>query len=879
MEKEDWENIKKHYSFLVDLNEYAREDYLKKITKKDASLAIKLREMLKADHDDSTFMSKPAMTKLKEVEEPDFFLGKEIDRYKLMFLIGIGGMGNVYLAERTDLEAHQQVVVKIMNTGYLSSIHRKRFERERKILSRLNHPHITRIYDGGITDQGLPYIVMEFIEGKPLMEYIADNDLSIDERLELFIDICSAVSYAHQNFIMHRDLKPANILVTHHGIVKVIDFGIAKILQDDDEDMEQLTSTGILPMTPAYASPEQLANKPLTIASDVYSLGVVFYELLTENKPFSISKNTNLSTIEKMITVNDPLKPSISVSPEISRFSNLANWKKKIQGDLDNIILKAIKKEPAQRYLSVEHLIDDINRYKNNYPVLARPDSVGYRVKKYVRRHRVSVASGIALFLVLILGVAATLWQAQIAKTERDLAQYEASKARQITNFLIDLFENNDPDRLLGDTLTADRMLKMGSENIDKLIDQPELYGEMLKVIGQLYHKQRIFDQSKLHLENSLKVFQEHFGDDYFVAAQVKVELAETLRYLDDKETALKFVQEAETIIEKHFGKNSLEYIKALSITGQIYTDLAQYDTALEYLNQALEVYNKIENPTDKEYNQLAIINNDIARIYHLNNDYPNAIIHYKKALKINKSIQGEISQNVAALYYNIGVALRSSNPDSAEIYALNSLNIVKQVFGDKPNDRLRSSLRLLADISRDKGEFEQAYDYANEAYQVAKEVFGINNVRTAFAMYSLAQALYANNNYKDATYKFLEATIIFEETLGKDHPTVGLVYSENASYFYRMKNLDQCILFQKRTVAFYKNNFPDDISAIAKAKQSMAMYFEEYNQIADAEQMLLKSHAILKDTFGNEDENTIIAFDKLTQFYAKNSKLSKSEM
>lgn len=260
MEKSAWENIKKHYNFLSDLSESGRENYLSKIEEKDLKLAEQLRNMLKVD-DEETFLNQPALSKIKELEEPDFFIGKEIDRYKLMYLIGVGGMGNVYLAERTDLEAHQQVVVKIMNTGYLSKSLRRRFDLERRILSRLNHPHITRIYDGGITEQGLPYIVMEYIDGKPLMEYIVDNKLSLSQRLELFIDVASAVSYAHQNFIMHRDLKPANILVTHHGIVKVIDFGIAKIMEGEEPDEEnQITQTGIIPLTPAYASPEQLSN-------------------------------------------------------------------------------------------------------------------------------------------------------------------------------------------------------------------------------------------------------------------------------------------------------------------------------------------------------------------------------------------------------------------------------------------------------------------------------------------------------------------------------------------------------------------------------------------------------------------------------------------
>lgn len=871
MEKQDWEEIKKHYNFLLELNPEAQEDYLKKLENKNSTLAEKLKEMLKSDHEDETFLSKPALSKLKEIEEPDYFIGKEIDRYKLMFLIGIGGMGNVYLAERTDLEAHQQVVIKIMNTGFLSTLLRKRFDRERKILSRLNHPHITRIYDGGITEQGLPYIAMEFIEGKPLMEYVVDNQCNIDERLELFMDICSAVSYAHQNFIMHRDLKPANILVTNHGIVKVIDFGIAKILEDEDSTQEELTRTGILPMTPAYASPEQIANKPLTIASDVYSLGVVLYELLTENKPYPVAKNTDFSTIERMVSSNDPLKPSSSVSPEISRFSNLANWKKKIQGDLDNIILKALKKDPSERYLSVEHLIEDLKRFKNNYPVLARADSITYRAKKYVRRHRIGVASAFALLMVLILGLASTLWQASIAKSERDIAQLEAQKARQVTDFLIEIFEYASPDRAVGEVVTAEIMLQNASENLINLTEQPELYGEMLRVIGHLYYKLRMFDLSYNHLNRSLEVLQLALGNNHIETAKTKLELAETLRYLDRPAEANVLAKSAEPVFGKHFGKTSFEYATALNKIGSIYSDKGDYENAKIFLEKAVLIFDNIPNPTNEKLSVIASNYNDLGLVYYFNYEINPALQNYRKALKISTSAFGENHQDVSVYYHNIAsLYLYISEIDSAEFNAKKSHNVINKVFGDNPNDRIKSSLRLLSAIEYQKGNFKESEQLDRKALDIAIQVFGREHSQTALEIMSLGVTLITNGNFQEGEKLIIEATEILEKTRGKDHPHLISAYISKARAYSIMNQWEKAADFAKKALLLHESNFNDEKTELAELQFMLANILLNTEKKENAEPYFKESFLITKNEKGINDVKTQEKLMGLISFYEK---------
>lgn len=857
MEKEEWEKIKQHYNFLVDLNDSAQEEYLLKVEKKNPELAERLRNMLKADQEEETFLEKPALTKLKEIEEPDYFIGKEVDRYLLKYLIGIGGMGNVYLAERTDLEAHQQVVVKIMNTGYLSKSLRQRFDLERRILSRLNHPHITRIYDGGITEQGLPYIVMEYIDGKPLMEYIKDEKLSIDERLDLFIDIAEAVSYAHQNFIMHRDLKPANILVNRHGIVKVIDFGIAKIMENEEDD--QITQTGMIPLTPAYASPEQLSKKPLTIATDIYSLGVVLYEMLTQNKPFPVSQNSDYSTIEKWVTQRDALKPSSSISPELEAVVNKKTWKNKLTGDLDNIILKTLKKNPEERYISVGHLVDDIHRHRNNYPVIARPDKLGYRINRYIKRHKVGVAASFILFLVLVGGISSTLWQAEKVRKERDVAQYEAKKSRQITDFVVELFETSDPDLKISDTITAETMLRKGAENLNKLKDQPELYSEMLRVIGRLYRLQRMFHPSKEFLEKSLEIAQEIYGDQHLETAITKVELASTLHYLNENEVAVQYLLDAKPVFQENFGKNSMEYARILYHLGQFETNKGNYAIALDYLLESETSLMRLETQTKQKLEQLLNVYNRIARVRFLTKDYLAAVEYYRKSLQIGYRVEGEISQNVSINYYNLSNAyLQLEEIDSAEVYIQKSLEISKKLFGADAEENFHTVASLYAAIKLEKGEIDVAADYARQAIDASISVFGPENFNTGISMYTYGDILLAQEKYEEGEKYINSATLIFENILGDSHPSYTVIYSENGQNYAKMGKWTKAVEFMRKTIASHQQFSPEATLESADYKIKLAEYLRQSDPgNKEIEMLLQECFEVYKKEKGAQDETT----------------------
>ena len=358
------------------------------------------------------------------------WVGRRIGAYKIIELIGVGGMGEVYRAFRADDQYRKEVALKVVRVGQDSSVIIARFRNERQILASLEHPNIARLLDGGTTDGGAPYLVMELIEGQPIAQYCDAHKLSVSERLALFAEVCAAIQYAHQRLIVHRDIKPSNILVTRERAPKLLDFGIAKVLGSDLLSQSTETLTAFRALTPAYASPEQIRGEPVTTASDVYSLGVVLYELLSGRSPYAHTTGAPQELLRQIEEI-EPEKPSALVarrspaasddsllSPEqlcTARNSSPLKLKKRLKGDLDNIVLMALRKEPSRRYSSVEQFAEDIRRHLENLPVAAGKDTAGYRVSKFTRRHKAGVTAALAIAVTLILGFAVALYEARIA--------------------------------------------------------------------------------------------------------------------------------------------------------------------------------------------------------------------------------------------------------------------------------------------------------------------------------------------------------------------------------------------------------------------------------------------------------------------------------
>jgi serine/threonine protein kinase len=360
--------------------------------------------------------------------------GRTIGPYRILQQIGHGGMGDVFSAVRADGHYEKKVAVKLVRAGDVSAGVLERFRAERQILAGLEHPNIARLLDGATTDNGIPYLVMELVDGLPIDAFCRAHKLSVDERLRLFIDVCSAVQFAHQRLVIHRDIKPGNILVTPEGIPKLLDFGIAKML----DPMGNVEATQLRPYTPEYASPEQIRGEPVLTATDAYSLGVVLYELLTGRSPYRIETRTP-GKLAEAITNQEPERPSVAVlrgSPSMPE-TMLPQIQRQLRGDLDFILLKALRKEPEARYSSAEHLADDIRRYLDGLPVAARKGTWTYRTGKFVRRHRVAVAAATLAFITLVTSIIVTAREARIAETNRRRAEARFNDVRKLANSLI----------------------------------------------------------------------------------------------------------------------------------------------------------------------------------------------------------------------------------------------------------------------------------------------------------------------------------------------------------------------------------------------------------------------------------------------------------
>ncbi len=491
MNPENWQKIKAIFNEAVELESADGEAFLRSQNGAGDEILAEVRRLLAAEKYHNFEKPVANLTHLWHDESAEDYIGREIGNYKIKREIGRGGMGIVFEAVRETDEFSQTAALKILKRGMDSGVMLRRFRHEKQILASLEHPNIARLLDGGIAADGTPFFAMEFVKGDPLDEFCDRKNLSITERLRLFLQICAAVSFAHSRLVVHRDLKPNNIFVTADGTVKLLDFGIAKIISPDDDPQNQtVTSFGM--MTPAYASPEQIRGEIVSTASDVYSLGLILYELLTGVSAYKLPGN-RADEIAKIICEVEPPRPSSVLSSRFkvqsskSRIETLPNEneqtnnsekttnpKSKIQnpkslkGDLDTIILKALRKEPARRYASVEQFAGDVSRHLAGLPVIARPDTLSYRFEKFVSRNRVSVLAGVLIFLSLIGGIAATGWQAHRAEQQRILAEKRFDQVRQLANNVIFKYHDEIKD-LQGATRVREILVQDALKYLDNL--------------------------------------------------------------------------------------------------------------------------------------------------------------------------------------------------------------------------------------------------------------------------------------------------------------------------------------------------------------------------------------------------------------------------
>ncbi|MDQ2855595.1 MAG: protein kinase, partial [Acidobacteriota bacterium] len=503
------QQFKELFHAAVDLAPADREAFLS-TNCADNELRDEVLQLLSANDSAGDFIQQPALVDIGLVTEDETsrnaaVAGQQIGSYRIIRELGRGGMGAVYLAARADESFDKQVALKLIKRGMDSDAIIKRFVMERQILANLDHPNIARLIDGGTTKDGLPYFVLEYVEGLSITRYCDQHKLNTTERLKLFRQVCAAVQFAHQNLTVHRDLKPSNIIVTAEGTPKLLDFGIAKLLTGDAS--AEATATIGRVLTPEYASPEELRGLPVTTSTDVYSLGVVLYELLSGHSPFHFESRSP-EDVARMITGLPPPKPSVVITrveatrptngnaavqptPEeisLRRDGSVERLRRRLAGDLDNILLKALRKEPERRYASVQEFSEDINRNLRGLPVTASPDTLGYRARKFTQRHKAAVLAAAIVLITLSSATAITTWQARVARHERDKAQQRFNQVRKLANAL--LFEYHDGiEKLPGSTPIREKMVKDGLEYLDNLSAESSVDPTLQRELAAAYEK------------------------------------------------------------------------------------------------------------------------------------------------------------------------------------------------------------------------------------------------------------------------------------------------------------------------------------------------------------------------------------------------------
>jgi serine/threonine-protein kinase len=764
---ERWQQIKVVLDGALDREGAERAVFLDQACRGDGELRREVESFAASETEAGDFIETPVFRILLEEPEP-LALGQRVGAYRIVSEIGRGGMGAVYLAERDDREFEQKVAIKLVRRGMDTEEIVRRFRSERQILAHLDHPNIAKLFDGGTTEDGRPYFVMELVEGRPIDEYCDDRKLPVRARLELFRQVCAVVHFAHQNLIVHRDLKPGNILVTADGVPKLLDFGIAKLL-DPSQDLYALTRVDLRPMTPEYASPEQVKGETITTASDVYSLGVLLYVLLTGHRPYRPSPSDPQS-LARAICDTDPIRPSsivgrvesiqktdgsvFEVTPEaISRVreGDERLLRRRLSGDLDTIVLKAMQKDPQRRYASVDQLADDLGRHLQNLPVLARKDTVGYRTRKFVGRHRVGVAIA-ALFLLLIVGFSVwvtVLWQRSVREEQRAVA---------VSTFLEELFSSPNPSESHGDDVTARQMLDRGAQKISSgLKNQPELRADLMETMGRVYRSLGLYEQARPLLEGALRL---NHNADALIVAQNLHNLAGQRHDVGKNAEAEQLIREALKIEQEHKATESLNYAKGLSNLAELLANRGDLAQAEGLLKQSLQIKRRLPQAEESD---IASSYNSLGALYETLGNFPAAEQNYQEALKIRRRLAG--SRFNPALATSLGnlASLQEDrgNLPGAEASYREVLEMKRKLYHG-PNPKITPVLNNLGYVLAGEGKTAEAEACFREALSIADADPDFDSLRRAIFLRNLSVTLLSERKVTEAEAKISDALKVF---------------------------------------------------------------------------------------------------------------------
>ena len=770
LETEKWNKAKEIFQTALVLAAAERREFIEREASGDEEIKREVETLLEAYEEAGTFIVAPVASIADFVESGQnaSAVGREIGAYQILREIGRGGMGSVYLAQRADKEFQKKVALKLIKRGFDTDEIVRHFRNERQILANLEHPNIARLLDGGATSDGLPYLVMEYVEGTKLTLFCDEHHFELNQRLELFLAVCSAVSYAHRNLIVHRDLKPSNILVTEEGSPKLLDFGIAKLLTPTGDFGNGETATNFNVMTPEYASPEQVRGLPVSTSTDVYSLGVILFELLTGSRPYDFPSR-NLEEIVRTICEFDTVRPSSAANSKLKienpKSPNEANPKSKIQnpkllrGDLDNIILKAMRKEPERRYLSVEQLSEDIRRYLKGLPVSAREDTFAYRTSKFIGRNKVGVAAVGSVALSLIAGLIGTTRNARIARRQRD-------KAERINRFLQKMLASPDP-RAVGKDAKIVEVLRLAANSIEKdFAGQPEIVADLSSTIGLTFLSLGQTDSAESYLTDALRIRSRLLGFENPATAISLNNYGKLLQAKGDLRSAEKYFRRSLSILRRARQTEALDLAAVLGNLGYLLMLEAKYEEAKEAHREELAL---LRNHLGEIHAEFARTLGNLANIFSVTGDKKTAEPMHREALAVTQKFYGGEHPDVALAMLHLAITLASTKSDEAEDLFRKSLALRRRFFGNEHTETAWA-LFYLGDILMRKGDYEQGADYAREILSYRGRSIPETHSVIHSALLLLARCFLGDHRPLDAEKLIRECLHLRQETLPPGH-------------------------------------------------------------------------------------------------------------
>ena len=861
MTHEDWQRVQELARVAFELDPEARSGFIGNACSDDEALRVEVQSLVDSDAIAGEFIEDAVRATLQKLEPAvRIAAGQLFGPYMVESELGRGGMSVVYLAKRADHQYEGKVAIKVVRRGLDSPDSHCRLQSEMQILATLDHPNIARLIDAGAAPDGSPFFVMEHVAGVAIDQYCAQRDLSVVERLRLFRIVCSAVQYAHQNLIVHRDLKPGNILVTEAGTPKLLDFGIAKLLDSD----AVTTATAARVLTPAYASPEQILGKPVSIGADVYSLGVLLYELLCGRRPYDL-EDLSPSEVERKICEIEPERPSLAVAPRRDSdrpAGSREHRAKRLSGDLDNIVLMALRKEPNQRYATVADLSEDLKRYLDGEPVSARRPTVTYLATKFLRRHSLAVVSATLVTALLLAFVAISAIQSRRIARERD-------RAERVASFLTDIFSVTDPDEARGDSITARDVLDSGAARIkEELKDQPEVRASLLDTLGTVYEHLGLYDQSEPLLQESVALRRESSAGDNLAFANSLNTLSTVLQHTGKLDMSESLCREALALRRRLLGLQHRDVATSLNNLADVLQDKGDYEAAERVYRDALEMRRGLLGP---DHADVAESLNGLATLHHDRGEYVEAESLYRESLAIRRNVFGDRHRNVAQSLHNLGSLLQATGDlDGAEPLLREALDIDRALLG-AAGTTVATDKRHLGRLLLARGDYAGAESLLREALETLRVRHGDSSEQVGTTLHELGGLFHAKADYRHAESFYGEAIAVYRKALPPGHPYLAHPMVGLGDVFIKLRRSDLAEPILREALEIRVKSLPEGHWRTAEAASLLGASLTELGRYREAEQLLIDSYKTLAATLGQGSAKTKNAGQRLVRFYEAN--------